>query len=705
MDTRNVVGVVCLMAGLGAQELVPAVAGQPLDLAALATSLDEEALPSVRALIPAEVLARWDALAARLAPADVEPVAQFAESESLRLAAAARILDQPDTERATAAGLLREVRACRWFESAATGRDRTLFGMKYPARYEWLPSLHDAAHRRARGLGARLLREHPDDPAVGSLLLIFADELAGQPAARVRADALRRLGADATSLQFADCAYDSLEDLDLEAAESAFAAMASARPPATVAGRRRAAVRRFDLRSRLADAKAQVEPGKKAGLEGQIAHLRLLQAANDKAAVELSRTLVAAEVPHALPYSILAQDACKRDQLDEAASYLDRTAALPGRDALTFAATFWSRLSPMWRTRPNTPEALERLKANFVEALDRADHMLAGDDSEEAVVLAWFRNELAWPLPGWEGTLGRSLAAAVSLQRELPGSLSAYQTVLAAVLFAEDEVAAREVLLRPIPAALAELDEVALLRATIFVQGLLAADRAPVASELDKVLGDLERAQQDGRDAAYLRGVLDWSDATRPGAGSDAKRAAREHFVAAQRGPAEAGVWPAACALFVADLGLGAPCDPGDLMRQRQLVDPDNDSDPGVSLLALVLASDDAGAKMLEQVEARVDASESDSEQAVLHSASVVGRAARGDLEGSRRAAKRALQAIAKRSAPALPHDRGVRFEGRFALTVGFRGTRPRLDVALRGAFWIVPALPSRAQLEQVAGK
>ncbi|MEO6593199.1 MAG: hypothetical protein ABIP94_00430 [Planctomycetota bacterium] len=704
MDKRSVVVVLCLVGVLVAQEPVPAAVSEPLDLAALAKLLDEAPLPSVRTLIPADALARWDTLAARLAPEDLEDAAQFAATDTVRFAAAARILEQPDEARATTAGLLREIRACRLLEAAGAAQESMRVMTKNAVRYDWLPSLGDAAHRRSRGLSARLLREHPDDPAVGAFLLIVDDELTGYSAASVRADAQRRLGSEATSAQFVSLAASALEERDLDGAQSALAAMASAKMPKALVARRRIAARAFELRGRIIDAKAQVEIAKEPGLAGQIAHLRLLRAANSDAAVESSRELVAAGVQHALPFSVLAQDACAKGRLAEAAALLDRSAALPGRDALTVADMFWCKMVPMMQKLPAT-DAEEQVKAKFTELLGSADTILASDDSEEAAVLAWFRNELSWPLPGWEGTLGRSLAAAESLQRTLPASLTAYQTLLAAASFAEDRAAGLKVLMQPIPVALAELDELALLRASIFVRGLLAADRTPSTAELDRVLGDLERVQRDGRDAAYLRGVLEWWSALRPGASTDVMREARAHFAAAQRGPVDVGMWPAACALFVADLGLGAHADLRDLLQQRELVDPDHEAPVGVSLLSLVLMSDDVSPAALAEVEGVFADIAHKPSLVALHSAAAVGRSARGDLEGSRRAAKQAMQAIAGGRATDLPHDRGVLSEGWFGLILGFRGPRPHLDVDLRIVFWILPSLPSPAQLKQFAGK
>jgi hypothetical protein len=692
---------VVLAGGIAACATIGPTPAEPLDLEAIAKQLDPGSTPRVLDLVPAALVEKSNNVLAGVSTAAIDEVLRWNESGVL---AAIGVLQQSDEARSTPAALLREIIAC-WRISASDNRttwlevdigpnplDRTI-GLATDAGF-WEKPVGEPALRRARALSARLLREHGEDPAATELLTEVSD-LDTATTWRMRDEAIRRLGDRATAFDWMRHARAALENLDLERAEASLdAADRAARLP-SVAARRYVARSLLDVRERLLTAKQHTESAKQPGLAGQIARLRVLQAANPEAAVEESRQLVAASVAHALPFSILASASAVAGRHEEALGYLAQAAQRPGRDALAASIEVTLRILPQLRQLQQGPadEAVKKLQ----DELKLCDAVVAEDPSEPAVLYRWLRKERHWLEPS-AVLPGSDLDSAIALQASLPDSVDAYRILLAAALLADDAGAARAVLLRPVPKALAALHDVTWLRASIYIDRDLREDRALVPAELDALLGDLERVEQDPADAAYLRGVRTWWEATRAGADRSLRTKARESFAKAQREFGQRGLWRAASALSVVDAALGQPVDYDALQRastQEGLANPSS----LVALPVLIFADhriDKDKATKWAEWSTQIDQKGS---LAVVLSACAGALNRLGDVGGARDAAMAALKASADAR---LPLDRGVVSSGEFRWGFSFKLAGAVFQANLASDLWVVPRVMNREQLQQI---
>jgi hypothetical protein len=682
--------IVCMLAATLAAQ-------RRLDLEALAKRIDPGDTPAVLPLVPQALVQQSEWVVEGASQADLDTVLRWAEPEGqLFRVAAIHVLGQSDEARGTAAGLLREIVACSRLGTPDPKVDtlRRTLGVA-EAEGSWTKRVMGPAHRRACALAARLMREHAGDVAIAELLKV--ESIFGDATAEVRDEVMHRLGERASAADWLWHAASMLEELDVAAAGVSLAKAAAARPPESLTVRRLTAQGLFDLNRRVAAAKRHADYSSKPGIEGQIAELRFLQAANPAAAVERSRKLVAASVEYALPFSVLASDAALMGRREEVHEHLARACKLPGHDLLTVSVAFWNRLMPQLRRLAAKGEEGAR---QIVAVLEECDGLIGDDPSDEAVIYRWLRKELHW-LEGKQFAPVPALPAAQALQASLPDSLQAYYILLAAALFAEDAAAARAVLLRPVPGNLAALHEVAWLRAAIYVTRELREDRALVDAELDQVLGDLERVQQDPGDASYLRGVRAWWESTRGDRGAELREKARKLFVVAQRGFGQRGAWRAAGAVGVIDAARGEPIDLTALRRvpvQEGLAD----TNCLAAYPALCCAQPDIdldGVKKLQSWAINLDSS-----RAVVQSAMASARKRLGDDDGAQAAARIALEASAEDSPTRLPLGRGVVMSGRFGMDLAFRTAWPNFQVSLAAELLVVPVVMGREQLQRLAG-
>jgi len=693
---RSLVLATVFAGALAAQATDAPRAAEPLDLAALAKQLDPGATPTVLDLVPAALVERSNRVLEGVPAAAIDEVLRWSEAcDGVVLCAAIGVL-QSDEARATPADLLREIFACWWIGRFGAGRDFLDRNFGSGGDAGWEKAAKEPALRRARALGARLLREHGKDAAATELLARLGD-LDAATTWRMRDEVIRRLGDRATTFDWLQHARAALVNLDLERAEASVRAAYRAGVLPSAAARRYVAQGLFELRRRLLDAKQHTESAKQPGFSGQIAKLRLLQAANPDAAVDESRQLATASVAHALPFSILASAAAVEGRRDEALAYLAQAAQCPGRDALAASLELTLRTLPQWRELQQRPA--EEVRKKVAAALQECDAVVAEDNSEPAVLYRWERKVLHWLEPSATGRA--DLGAAQALQASLPDSLAAYKVLLAAALLTDDAAKARAVLLHPVPSALAALHDIAWLRASIYVVRDLREDRAPVPAELDALLGDLERVQQDPADASYLRGVRTWWEATRIGADEKLRRKAREFFASGQPEFGQRRLWRSASALCVVDAARGEPVDFNELLRASTREELSNRSSL-VALPTLGFADPRIDKDSATQWARWLSHIDHEGSLAVVQSACADARRRLGDSRGARDAAIAALKASAGDGPTRLPLDRGIVVSGEYRSGLGFKLARATFDPKLENNLWVVPRVMNREQLQQI---
>lgn len=699
-----VLSTVCLtMLPAQAPPPAPPADDAPLDFAALAQQLDPGALPSITDAIPATHLGRLQELGRRMTPAERELMLCWRAATLGRngdplpvFAAAAAVLAEDPPPDASAAALLLPMRAWRAF--ASFGRSAARLRDASGQDESWLTAAAEPTRRRARSLCARLLREHPEAPAVCDALALLdglCDDVAPE---RLHAEVLRRRGAHASRLELLRMGRATLQAGRLDAAASWLGRAAAAPPAALQVERAIAAEGLCALRHDLAAARAALPAPDLTGTAADIARLQFLLVVDPKAATALARHLVDADVPHALPWALAAMGASLHEGPGDPTRLIEHARTLPGLDMRVVAATYLARSLPIFRGRVDTAAQGERVLAELAALRADVDRVGESDPSELARMLGWLRREVDWPQPTLPA-LQACLPAVVELQQDLPDSLDAYAMQLVAAVLSDDDELAWNTLLRPIPAAFADLHGLALRRAEIFVRRALAADRVPTEAESARVFGDLERIQGDPRDANYLRGVLCWSQACRPGASVDLMRRARELFVAAQRSPAEVGWWGVASALQVADLELQHEVDLDPFVARAPLRG-EGERGLGLSMQCVAAMLDGTSPSTIEGLQAAAAQAVAQS-AAVLHAALAVGHSERGDVAAARAAAKSALQAIRK-AGGGIPHDRGVVATGQWRHGLETSGgIRCYVDVSCD--LWVVPRLPSVDRLKLLA--
>jgi hypothetical protein len=692
---RSLAAIVCA-ASLGLAQSAPD--GAPLDLEALAAQLDPGQLPSVVAALPAAQVEWLRRRGGLLREADVDLALAWSEVEATRLAAVIAVLDGPVD--ANAVGVWREIRACSYFQRNDDQRAVELALAGLHGETPWWLAGADAARTRGRALAARFLREHADSPLLGEVLLFVASSLPVAERARVRRAALARLGAGADASHWILAASEALRELDLDGADALCARAATASPAPALAARRWTAARRLLLQERLALARPLAEAARGAGTEGAIARLQLLLTCGSAEVEATARALVAADVAHALPFAWLAAHEAVQGRHAVGAELLARAADRPGAGVTTAVATVLCRMMPLLARQPAAAER-ERLQHDLEALLQDVDAAAVADASPSAQVLRWLcAHDLLPPHADLFAALQQALPAARRLAAALPTSIAAHWVLWTTAAFAADPAVATEVLVAPLPAALAGQHDLVRVRAELFVRDLVAG-RGGSAAQLGVVLADLERVQQDARDAAYLRGIVAWHEAVQRRGDRERMQAARDHFAAAQRSVAERGWWRAAAALAVADLGLGAAVDLQPLLDRAGLRDG-GDPHLGPTLLAMLLLAADVDASTLATAQTMLARIERPAASAPLLAAAAVGAARRGEPGDAARHAGQAVAAIERLEPWDLRPDRGVASQGR--LDWGFVLDRWGLQLRWACAYdlWALPPLPDRDGLRQL---
>lgn len=673
----------------------------PVDLEAIAKKLEVAELPAVIDLVPADVAKELGELGATLSQAEIDDALEWSRGSSVAASAALRLFSQSGRSRTKAARLWREICACAVFSQGprTSAVEEFVRDATGPA---WQRALATPAWDRLRGLGASLLREHPDDPLVGVFLASYGEDFGVSVADRrhIAEQVVQRLGAAAMATDYLRACTRTLADLDVAAAKRWLAAAEAAPRPGCVAGRSWVAGRLFELRGRIAEAEALFAVNAGAPLDKQILHVRRLQVcAGREGALEECRRLIADDIPHALPFSIVAAEEVAHGNEGTAADLLARAVERPGRDVHTAVAMALCRLFPLTRRRAQSDEQRQQIEADVAAMLATADTILADDRSEAARLFAWMRKEVGLP-PTSAQALGDALQAARKLQKEMPASRPAYLLVLASARLSSDDAAVREALRGPVPEPLAGLDNVVRLRAQVMLQRALAAGADDMDADIEHAFAELARVQQDECEANYLRGVLQWSRGIR--ARDDALLGrARDLFGAAQRPRSAVGWWRSASALCVANIVLGNGAAFGELMEHALLRDHPRDH-LGVSLLAIGLL-DAHMPPGLGRMALRAAADEASGVVAALHAATTVGSAGRGDAEGAREAARQALRALDDQRPQDLAPDAGVVCRGQFKWNFASRETCARFEIDLWSDLWVLPRLPDRESLQALA--
>ncbi|MBX3463431.1 MAG: hypothetical protein KF830_09680 [Planctomycetes bacterium] len=686
-------------AGVGLAQ-APEPRAAPLDLEALAAKLDPGELPSVLAALPAERVDRLRRLATLLTEADTDLALSAGEVDGAAAAAAVAVLDAGSGP--TAAGLWREILACSYF--VRTDDERAVESALAQARgtVPWWHTAAAAAAARRRGLAARFLRQHADSTLLGTVLVGLAPWLPVAERAAVRSEALRRLGADADASTLSTCATSALRELDLDTAAALCDRAAAAPPPGILALRRSAAARLLLVRQRIAQARPLVEAARADGDAGRIARLRLLETCASDRVEAVARELVDADVAHALPFAMLAAHEAVRGRPAAGAALLQRAAGRPGVDATTAIATVLCRLMPLLARREESGSALEAVQQEFAELAAFVDAAAAADDSESAQVFRWLReHDLLVPSEEAMAAFRQALPSARELAAAMPESVQARWLLWTAAAVANDRAEANRVLAAPLPPALAGNHDLVRLRAELCVCDWLTG-RGGTEAGLDAALRDLERVQQDGRDAAYLRGIVAWHAAARNHGDRERMRQARDHFAAAQRQVAERGWWRAASALVVVDLELGEPVDVQSLVARAPLRDGE-DPHLGPSLMATLLLADDLDERDLGPLRAMLARIGQPHLLAVLHAAAAEGDARRDDPDGAARSARQAIEALGRIESYDLRPESGVASQGRLAWQFALDDWGLRFIVRLQRDLWALPLLPNLDRLRQIA--
>jgi hypothetical protein len=278
--------------------------------------LDPGATPTVLDLVPAALVERSNRVLEGVPAAAIDEVLRWSEAcDGVVLCAAIGVL-QSDEVRATACGsATRDLRVL--VDRQVRRRPRLSRSQLRERRGRWLGEGCEGTGpaSRPRAWRAALLREHGKDAAATELLARLGD-LDAATTWRMRDEVIRRLGDRATTFDWLQHARAALVNLDLERAEASVRAAYRAGVLPSVAARRYVAQGLFELApAPLGPRSRHAESAKQPGFSGQIAKLRLLQAANPDAAVDESRQLATASVAHALPFSILASAAAVEENV------------------------------------------------------------------------------------------------------------------------------------------------------------------------------------------------------------------------------------------------------------------------------------------------------------------------------------------------------------------------------------------------------
>lgn len=679
----------------------------PLDLEALAAQLDPGEEPSLEGLIPVNVVEWLRERAKPLTATEAREIWDDA-NDPLFGALACRVAAGGRDAASEPQRLLRELKACGWFEAAVRSKGAAAILDVDDDLPAWRYELGKAAAPRWRWLAAKILREHGDSSVVADVL----SSLAHKPGAldmevtpqRLSRESIRRRGSAVDRTDWLRHAEVCLRALDLDAASAASAAAAAARSSRTATQQRKDATRAFHLRQRLARVSDAAGGLEAEGAAGRLAQLRLHLRCDLDAAIETATRLQADGDESALALAILAFAAWFEGRSEDAEALLARSLAAPGLDIDVAAVLMAVR-------GLRTLRRVGKLGFDDVGVRDEVatlrrdlDRCLADDSSEPAEVMRWLL-DAGVLVPTGEPELDRLLPSAVALQQRLPDSHEAYCILLGCALDATDGELAREALLRPIPAALVGLPDVALLRAKAFVLTELRADRPTDSPELARVLADLREIDGCDRDVAFLRGVCEWWEALRPGGEEEHRRAARTEFAGRRWGPSDA-VWaPAATALFVAEASLGRAVDWNEPLRVLELRHRGDRVPAYVPYWSQVFVSPSLPLDKLRALEASMGEVSHEASQAVVRAAIASAWSRHGEAAAARDNAAAALAAIEQRSSFHLPHDRGVLVAAGLRWNVSFSTGGARIDIRTPLDFWIVPPVPGVDELKRLAGR
>lgn len=586
--------------------------------------------------------------------------------------------------------------AQEWSANAANATDE---------RGGWLSQLGPLATRRALGLARRCLLQHADDAAVPEVLFEVAGLLDGESERTLRREFLLRTSAGGDQELMVRRAHTCLQFGDVDGARAALAGSEGAAPPSLAEVRARTASERFWLSRSLADVARWQRIAAAGGDEAMLARLRYLQLTDADAAHAFAAQQSAAGAAAALPHAVLAAAALGRGRKAEADREVDLALALPGKDMFVVAVALTQRVLPQiqrWRSvQAGEQQMLEEMEA----LLHEIDGALAAQDADDARLLVGMRS-LGWPLERDGVPFLADVDGLTKLAQELAGVPAAQSLRLAGAMASRDADAVRRALaVQPDP-EVAALPELVAQRAVTGVVAALqlgwSADDPLVAGGID----DLERCG-DAR-AHYLRGVLAWAAAQREGAPRALLERALAHFEAAQLQPFEFGAWPAHCAREVVARALGEPAA-ADEETERFYACSDDES--GRERMVAFFASRLLQAHELGDLGAAiglVDRVQDAAAAGALHAAIAAAQAAAGAADAARAHAERALvayDASAERPVAVPPVDCGVLALREVRWDIGFRRAWAGLQVRLGCSLYVLPPLPSRARLQELATK
>jgi hypothetical protein len=680
--------------------LTPAIAQTPdatVDWAALAQTLTVEGDTDVVAAIPANQRAMLKQLAARMTEEECRVALQEVDIPSASsLAAAVAVLSEPTGDKSTPEALLREVSAARhWLRfvvmqqasaSLAGSRERPWAAVGEPAR------------RRARAALAVLLREHPTAPETGVALLTAADSTAAD--AGIAAWAARLATTPAAKDRLSLATWLGRQG-QLGAANEILANLGSAKPPRTIAHAEWLTLAISDaerLQSRMAALQRTADGD---SVDAKVDRLRLLALRDSAAADAEIRALVAAGVPHAAPWTMLAGKQFAAGQRAEAEISLQRAIGLPGADTSTAVLAIMLRLLNAG-TGPDAADFLTGMN----DVLRDADGIVAKDSSPLGTLYRGMR-DLGWPAEREGMAMIENLAGLRELAAELPDSMDVHRLMLAAALLTEDTAAARAALLaKPAPAITRSL---AMVRLRAEVATMLAI-RLPTARERhdfpETFLQALAAMPHGAADANHLRSLLAWSEAKDDPDPTATRCHAAELFATDSRMPFDRGAWQAASSRWVATVHTKAPPDNDAMMRVRELSRAVDQPATLVPMLATaLLAADGDDIKNLCQDARRFLESLADAPVAamVMNSALAEAESRLGNRTAARTHAKQALS-LRDAAAPVQSLlDRGVLARREVRWKFGYHDNEPSLATTLSVELFALPELPSSDRLRQLA--
>lgn len=675
------------------------LAQAPLDLPTLGKGIDPGDCPRVYPLIPAPLQEAAEQAFGDASPASLRLAVTRARpgSNAWLLSAVAMLRHDevlPDTE----GGLADQILACEALE-IRWRQERTLEQFRAAAATD---GRKEVAERRRHALLARLLQDHGD----GRQALL---ETLHCPELRVRLteaqfEALcQRLG---TGAQARDLLPQAQEWLRRDRFDRARNALAAARrwcaehPGQGGPEPLETALRVERTLRRVAATPAPTE----GGIEGDLLRLHKLQLTDRDAALDLARTLVAADAEDALPYAVVASDQFLSGNGAGALTTLDRAGKLPGKCVLYATLIYLLRMGPIVAGKELDADAKTAVTRQWQEY----DKAIADDDSVEASFFRWMRDNLAIGEPWAEDAMRDLLPQAVALRDAQPDVPQFARLVFAAAARCRDRAAAREALLARLPEPLQTLPGLQLERAAALLT-FAASDDVKVAAEpFTSALAEAVAAGADPREVAYLEGVANWMravQATAPDRAAELAQVAHGRFVAARRQPGEPGYARTEHALRLLAVVLHEEFDGPDWSRsclQDGSPDSQRSQVPIVALHSQVAPDDPDVLRVLEEGLQREPSSGG---RLILASTLASLAAARSDAEAARRASLRALQTIEGAGFKMPAPGTGVLQVAEFRYTMSVTKSRADVIVDFDNELWIVPSLPDLTILRTWADK